>query len=74
MQLLILDVFMPNKGGREVAEAVSQLSPGVKVLFNSGYPLDLLVNKNILPEGVSFFTKPIAPRELLRKVRELLDT
>lgn len=73
VRLLILDVFMPNKCGREVAEAVSRLSPGVKVLFNSGYPLDLLVNKNVLPEGVSFFTKPIAPRELLRKVRELLD-
>jgi hypothetical protein len=43
------------------------------VLFNSGYPLDLLVNKNILPEDAYFFTKPIAPRELLRKVREILD-
>ncbi len=73
IQLLILDVLMPNKGGREVAEAIGQLSPEVKVLFNSGYPLDLLVNKNILPDDVNFFTKPIAPRELLRKVREVLD-
>lgn len=73
VQLVILDVFMPNKGGRDVAEAISLLSPGVKVLFNSGYPLDFLVSKNILQDSVNFFTKPIAPRELLRKVRELLD-
>jgi CheY-like chemotaxis protein len=73
VQLLILDVLMPNKGGPEVANIISQLSPGVKVLFNSGYPFDLLVNKNILPEDENFFTKPIAPRELLRKVREVLD-
>ncbi|RQW88376.1 MAG: response regulator [Geobacter sp.] len=73
IDLLILDVLMPNKGGREVADAIGKLSPGIKVLFNSGYPLDLLVNKNILPDDVNFFTKPIAPRELLRKVREVLD-
>jgi len=73
VQLLILDVLMPNKGGREVVEAICQLSPGVKALFTSGYPLDLLVNKNILSDHVNFLTKPIAPRELLSKVREILD-
>jgi two-component system cell cycle sensor histidine kinase/response regulator CckA len=73
VQLLILDVLMPNRGGREVAEAICQRSPGVKVLFTSGYPLDLLVNKNILSDHVDFLTKPIAPRELLSKVREVLD-
>jgi len=73
VQLLILDVLMPGKSGREVAESLRQSSPEVKVLFNSGYPLDLLVNKNILPDDVDFFIKPIAPRELLRKVREVLE-
>lgn len=73
VQLLILDVLMPGKNGREVAETLRQHSPEVKVLFNSGYPLDLLVNKNILPDDVNFFIKPIAPRELLRKVREVLE-
>jgi PAS domain S-box-containing protein len=73
VHLLILDVLMPNKGGREVAEEVMRRSPGTKVLFASGYPLDLLVNKNILLEDVNFFTKPIAPRDLLQKVRAVLD-
>ncbi len=73
VQLLILDVLMPGKGGREVADTLRQLSPEVKALFTSGYPLDLLVNKNILPDNVNFFVKPIAPRELLRKVREVLE-
>lgn len=74
VQLMILDVLMPGKGGREVAEVLRRLSPEVKVLFTSGYPLDLLVNKYILPENVDFFIKPIAPRELLRKVREVLES
>lgn len=73
VDLLILDVLMPKKGGREVAQSANSLYPKVRVLYNSGYPLDLLVKKNILAEDVAFFTKPIAPRELLAKVREVLD-
>jgi len=73
VRLMILDIMMPNKGGLEVAEAVRRLRPDIKVLFNSGYPLDLLQKKGILKGEVDFFTKPIAPRELLRKVREMLD-
>ncbi|HOP40003.1 MAG TPA: PAS domain S-box protein, partial [Geobacteraceae bacterium] len=74
VDLLILDVLMPKKGGREVAETASIQFPGIKVLFNSGYPVDLLINKKILPENVNFFTKPIAPRDLLFKVREVLES
>jgi len=73
VDLLILDVVMPDKGGREVAEAARLIRPDIRVLFNSGYPLDLLQYKGMLGEGVRFFTKPIDPRELLRKVREALD-
>jgi CheY-like chemotaxis protein len=71
--LLILDVLMPQKGGQEVAEEARRIRPDIRILFNSGYPLDLLQRKKILEEGVDFFTKPISPRELLRKVREVLD-
>jgi len=71
--LLIIDVVMPGKGGREVAETARQIRPDVRVLFNSGYPLDLLQYKGILGKDVHFFTKPVDPRELLTKVREVLD-
>lgn len=73
VDLLILDVVMPDKGGREVAETARQIRPDVRVLFNSGYPLDLLQYKGILGKDVHFFTKPVDPRELLTKVREVLD-
>lgn len=73
VRLLILDVLMPNKGGLEVAETARRMRPEIRVLFNSGYPLDLLQRKGILQGDVPFFTKPIAPTELLRKVREVLD-
>lgn len=73
IRLLILDIMMPNKGGLGVAEAARKVRPDIVVLFNSGYPLDLLQKKGLLAGNVHFFTKPIAPRELLRMVRELID-
>ena len=45
----------------------------MKVLFTSGYTADIINRKEILEEGTNFISKPIAPYELLARVRELLD-
>jgi PAS domain S-box-containing protein len=68
IQLLITDVIMPHMGGRELAERLAPLRPGMKVLFVSGYTEDT----NIL-HGTAFLQKPITPDMFLRKVREVLD-
>ncbi len=73
VRLLLLDVLMPKKGGREVYEEARALCPNIKVLFDSGYPLHVLQGKGILQEGVNYILKPISPSELLKKVREVLD-
>jgi signal transduction histidine kinase/ActR/RegA family two-component response regulator len=73
ISMLILDVLMPKKGGREVFEAARSLRPDIKALFNSGYPLDVLQSKGILEADVHYYLKPIAPRELLSRVREILE-
>jgi signal transduction histidine kinase len=73
ISLLILDVLMPKKGGREVFEAARSLRPDIKVLFNSGYPLDVLQSKGLLEADVQYYLKPIAPRELLSRVRAILE-
>jgi len=66
-------VLMPKKGGREVFEEASSLRPHIKALFNSGYPLDVLQSKGLLEADVDYYLKPIAPRELLSRVREILE-
>ena len=73
LDLLILDVVLPLKGGREVAETARGQRPDIRVLFNSGYPLDVLQYKGVLAKGVNFFLKPMDPLGLLKKVREVLD-
>jgi CheY-like chemotaxis protein len=71
--LLLLDVIMPLKGGKDAYEEIRTIRPGIKVLFISGYSADMISKEGILEEGSSFISKPVSPSELLQKVRELLD-
>lgn len=71
--LLVLDSVMPKKNGREVYEAVREISPGIKVIFTSGYTKDVVLNKGIREREFEFVAKPLKPAILLQKIREVLD-
>jgi len=73
IQLVILDVIMPKRNGRECYESIRAVNPAIKVLFTSGYAADVLQMKAILDQGLQFIAKPASPQELLRKVREALN-
>ncbi len=73
IRLLILDVIMPKKNGKEVFDGISAINPGVKALFTSGYNEDIIHKKGVLEEGLNFISKPFVPSEFLRTVRRLLD-
>jgi len=73
LDMLILDVIMPKKSGREVYDAIRAVCPKVRVLFLSGYTADVLHDKGILEEGLALATKPLSPSDLLQRVREVLD-
>ena len=72
--LLLLDVIMPKQDGRSVYDEARKLKWDVKALFMSGYSEDIIHNKGLLQEGLNFLQKPISPKELLIKVREVLDS
>jgi CheY-like chemotaxis protein len=71
--LVLLDVIMPRKSGREAFDEITGLRPGVKTLFFSGYSEDVVQKKRIIEEGLPYLSKPATPRALLSKVREILD-
>jgi two-component system, cell cycle sensor histidine kinase and response regulator CckA len=73
IDLLITDVVMPGRSGREVAEALRGAWPGLKVLFMSGYTDDEVMRRGIETDRVHFLQKPFAPAALAAKVRQVLD-
>lgn len=73
ISLAILDMIMPRKNGKEVSTAIKEIAPGVKTLFFSGYPTDVINQRGLLPEGAQFLQKPVSPMELLGKIRLVLD-
>ncbi|HNX58375.1 MAG TPA: PAS domain S-box protein, partial [Spirochaetota bacterium] len=48
IDLMILDIIMPQKNGKEVFEEARRIKPGIKVLFTSGYPADLIARQGVL--------------------------
>jgi two-component system, cell cycle sensor histidine kinase and response regulator CckA len=73
VDLLILDSVMPKKNGKAVYDEISATHPHIKVIFTSGYTRDVVLDKGIEDKRFNFIAKPLSPKELLIKVREILD-
>jgi two-component system, cell cycle sensor histidine kinase and response regulator CckA len=73
VHLLITDVVMPDMNGRELSERLLLRQPKMKVLFTSGYTADIIGRHGILDPGTEFLPKPYGPKDLARRVREVLD-
>lgn len=73
IQLVILDVVMPKKSGRDVRDGILKRRPDIKMLFISGYAPDAIYDRLIPDPEIDFISKPFSPHILLTKVREVLD-
>jgi PAS domain S-box-containing protein len=73
IDLVMTDVVMPQMSGRELAQSLETLQPGIKVLYMSGYTDDAIVRHGLLDQEIAFIQKPFTPEALTYKVREVLD-
>jgi CheY-like chemotaxis protein len=73
IHLLITDVIMPGKSGPVLADRLSQILPGVRVLYISGYSDDAVSVHGVLKAGTFFLSKPFTKDLLAKKVRDVLD-
>ncbi len=73
IQLLVTDVVMPKMLGKEVAERIRQIRPGIRVLYMSGYAQPVLASQGRLDPGVALVDKPFSAAVLLAKAGQVLN-
>jgi PAS domain S-box-containing protein len=73
IDLLLTDVVMPRMNGRQLAEQLRDLRPGVPVVYMSGYAQPFISGEGTLEPNTILITKPFTQAELLERLREALD-
>lgn len=73
ISLVILDLIMPEMGGRECLEKLLEFNPNVRVLVASGYSANGPTKEALHAGAKGFISKPFESHELLRIIRKVLD-
>jgi len=73
IRLLLFDIIMPKKTGKEAYEEIKTIQPDIKIVFQSGYAPDAVRKKVLLDEKATVLCKPVSPIEILKVVRLTLD-
>ena len=74
IDMVILDMILPDMGGGDTYDRLKEINPGIKVLLASGYDIDYQ-GRDIMERGCDgFIQKPFNMNELLEKVRGILTS
>ena len=73
VDLVLVDLVMPELGGRELGRRLALDPKSPPVLYMSGYTGEHVAKHGLLDPGAAFVQKPFAPDELARRVRQALD-
>ena len=73
IDLLITDVVMPGINGKELADRVNAIRPGIKVLYMTGYTDQAIVRRGALAAGAVLLQKPFTLATLASKLRDIFS-
>jgi len=73
VDLLLTDVVLPGRNGRDLADEAAAKRPGLNVLFMTGYSRNAIVHNGRLDQGVNMIQKPFTQAALAAKIRNMLD-
>ncbi len=72
IDLVLMDMVMPNMGGGEAYDRMKEINPRVKVLLSSGYSIDREAKEILARDCDGFIQKPCTIKELSEKIREIV--
>ena len=74
VQLLLTDVVLPGRNGRDLARRLKVVQPDLKTIFISGYPENEVTKHGLQEPGVFYLPKPFSVDSLMGKIRQVLGT
>lgn len=72
IDLVLTDVEMPTLGGRGMVDELNELTPGIRVLFMSGYTDNEILRRGIRTSETEFLQKPFTAETLCAAVKAVL--
>ena len=72
IDLVILDLIMPEMNGSETYDQLKAIDPCIRVLFSSGYSMDGVANDILQCDSVGFIQKPFNIEKLSHNVRQAM--
>ena len=73
LNMLMTDMIMPGMGGKELAEELQKIKPGIRILFMSGYTSDFIGGDRTTTQDTHFIQKPFTRSHLLDKVNAIIS-
>jgi len=73
IDLVVLDLIMPEMGGKKCLEALSKFDSSVMVVIASGYSANAMSKESLVSAAKGFVDKPYNIRQMLAVVRDVLD-
>lgn len=73
IDLVVLDIVMPEMSGAQVFEKLKEINPGVRVLLSSGYSMEGQARELLKKGCQGFIQKPFGMSELSKKIREVME-
>ncbi len=74
IDLLLTDVIMPTRNGRELYDELKRQCANVKVLYMSGYASDIIGQQGVLEDNINFIQKPFSLAGIADKLRQVLES
>jgi len=72
IQVLVTDLVMPRKNGREMYEQICGIRPDIPAIFMSGYDDNIMDQAHLDDNKVCYLAKPLSPAAILNKIREIV--
>ena len=72
IQLVLLDMNMPEKSGKEVFDDLLAINPAIKVIITSGFSADKRIDETLKNGAVEFLHKPYSIKQLSETVRKFI--